>query len=319
MYLTIPPQSSKSRLDKFLAQRLPDFSRAWIQKLIKDGLVLVNQKKVSPHYFLKQGDKLKIELKKPDPIDLSPKKGKLDIIFEDENFLVINKPAGLVVHPSLSCKKDTLINLLLAHCPEIRKVGDSHLAGLETPILRPGIVHRLDKDVSGLMVIAKTQKAFEHLKNQFKNREIKKEYLALVHGKVKKSQGIITFPIIRSKRKGFKMIITKASPRASVPGKIKTAETLFEVIKYFPKHTLLKVQTKTGRTHQIRCHLNAIGHSIVGEKIYKPRKLTAKLNLSEHLDRLFLHACLLGFYDLEGKWQEFKKELPEELNYYLKD
>jgi 23S rRNA pseudouridine1911/1915/1917 synthase len=319
MFFVISSQSSKIRLDKFLTQKLPNFSRSWIQKLIKEELVLVNQKRVVPHYILKQGDKIKIFPKKPEPIDLSPKKGRLDIVFEDKNFLIINKPAGLVVHPSLAHRKsDTLVNLLLAYCPKIRRVGNSYAAKppmtIRAPSSRPGIVHRLDKDVSGLMIIAKTQEAFEHLKNQFKNHQIKKEYLVLVHGKVKESQGMITFSISRSKKKGFKMVAIKDKPGAIVSGKFKSAETRFEVIKSFPKYTLLKIQTKTGRTHQIRVHLNAIGHSIVGEKIYKPRKME-----TQNLDRLFLHACTLGFYDLDGKWREFRIDLPIELKQFLKE
>lgn len=312
MHFTISSQSSKIRLDKFLAQQLPGFSRSWIQKLITEGMVLVNQKKVASHYLLKENDKIKIRLKKPEPIDLSPKNGKLDIVFEDENFLVINKPAGLVVHPSLAHKKDTLINLLLAYYPKLKNIGENKL--------RPGIVHRLDKDVSGLMVIAKTQEAFEHLKNQFKNHQVKKEYLTLVHGKVKKLQGTITFSIGRSKKKGFKMIVRPKQ-------KSRLAETYYEVISEFAPYffskgagpveglhyTLLKVQIKTGRTHQIRVHLNAIGYPIVGEKIYKPRKLKTK-----NLGRLFLYACTLGFWNLDDKWREFKISLPIELKQLLK-
>lgn len=352
MKFNVSQKELKTRLDKFLTQYLPDYSRSWIQKLIKEGLILVNQKKVSSHYILKQGDKIKVELKKPETIDLSPKKGKLDIVFEDKNFLVVNKPAGLVVHPSLAHRKgDTLVNLLLACCPEIKNVGEKlrlevgapDPAGSRVapkPLLggRPGIVHRLDKDVSGLMVIAKTQRAFEHLKDQFKNRKVKKEYLVLVHGKVKELKGRISFSIGRSKKKGFKMIIRPSKSKnswASLGGwnnqegrpsdssradssrtparRLKTAETFYQVIKHFPNYTLLKIQIKTGRTHQIRVHLNAIGHPIVGEKIYKPRKFK-----TEDIGRLFLHACTLGFWDLDGKWKEFKISLPMELKQFFK-
>ncbi len=304
MEFTISPQETKIRLDKFLVQKFPQYSRSWIQKLIKEALVLVNREKASPHYFLKENDKIEINLKKPKPISPQAVEGKIEIIFENRDFLVINKPSSLMVYSSQKNKRDTLVNFLLARYPEIKNIGPDKL--------RPGIVHRLDKNTSGLMVITKTEKAFKHLKSQFENGKIKKEYLVLVYGKVKEREGKITFPIFRSKKKGYKMVIRRFQDLVDL--KAKPALTEFKVIKYFSSYTFLKVQIKTGRTHQIRVHFNAIGHPLVGEKIYKPRKLKTK-----NLERPFLHAHILGFYDLKGQWQKFKQDLPEELKKFLKN
>lgn len=233
----------------------------------------------------------------------------MDIIYENENFLIINKPSGLIVHPTTFKEKNSLVDFLVEYCPQIKNVGDDK-------ILRPGIVHRLDKDVSGLMVIAKTQETFDHLKKQFKEQKVKKEYYALVYGDVKEEKGIIDLAIGFSKRKS-KIKMTVFSQNKS-----KTAITEYEVLKRFSNFTpneqasmgftLLKVKIKTGRTHQIRAHLAFIGHPILGDKIYRNKGLERK-NKKIKLDRIFLHSFKLGFFDLENKWMEFEKDLPEEL------
>ncbi|MFH1838642.1 MAG: RluA family pseudouridine synthase [Candidatus Kuenenbacteria bacterium] len=241
----------------------------------------------------------------------------LDIIFENENFLVINKPAGLIVHPTTFKEENTLVNFLIEYCPQIKNVGDDKE-------LRPGIVHRLDKDVSGLMVIAKTQEAFDYLKKQFKKRKVKKEYYALVYGEVKEEKGIIDLAIGFSKRKSkIKMTVFSQNKSKSA---ITKYEVLQKIANFTPSNTskgnltgftLLKVKIKTGRTHQIRAHLNFIGHPILGDRIYRNKGLERKIK-NIKLDRIFLHSFKLGFYDLENKWIEFEKQMPEELNEIIK-
>ena len=314
----ISEEDKGKRLDRFLTENFREYSRSFLQKLIKTEGALVNNKKVSPHYFLRIDDKIEIKekdlkrLKKAKEIDLKPTMGmKLNVVYEDSNFLIINKPSGLVVHPSVSYPNDTLVNILLAHHPSIKGVGESKL--------RPGIVHRLDKNASGLLVIAKTRKAFDHLKRQFQTRKVFKEYTILTWGEVKEDRGIIDLSIGRSKRVPTKMVVKREKEG-------RRAETHFKVIKYFKNFTLLKAQTKTGRTHQVRVHFNAIGHPIVGDKrygkinrrslwAYRPKGPGAKIK--NNLDRLFLHASRLGFYDLDEKWREFKIALPEKLKGYL--
>jgi 23S rRNA pseudouridine1911/1915/1917 synthase len=221
----------------------------------------------------------------------------IKIIFEDDDFLIIDKPAGLEVATEIKKAGPTLVDWLLEKYPGIAKVG-------ENPA-RPGIVHRLDKAASGLMVVAKTNAALEHLAKQFEERKIKKEYTVLAHGKVTKDEGTIEFPIARAKSGRF-----AALPLGSAGGR--AAVTDYEVIKRFRNFTLLKIRIKTGRTHQIRVHLHALGHSVVGDKLYKQKKIKKIL-----LDRLFLHASNLGFYDLENKWKEFSSDLPVELVNFL--
>ncbi|MCK5459717.1 RluA family pseudouridine synthase [Candidatus Parcubacteria bacterium] len=287
------------RLDIFLAKNFPEYSRSFWQAIIRQEGVLLNDKKISPHYKLKIDDAIFISQKilkgiaEQKKIDLSPdKKIKLKIIFEDKDFLIIDKPSGLTVHPSESVPKNTLVNGLLAYLPKLKNIGED-----ET---RPGIIHRLDKDVSGIMAVAKNQKSFECLKSQFQNREIKKEYLALVHGIINKESGEINLKIGRSKKTGLMATGRNKNYRE--------AKTLFWTVKKFQKNSLLKIQILTGRTHQIRVHLKAINHPVVGDKIYclKKYKNSAKIK------RMFLHSYKLGFKNLKNEWVEFEAELPNE-------
>ncbi len=241
-----------------------------------------------------------------------------EIIAETPDYLVINKPAGLAVHAGGNLKEPTLADWLLANYKKIKDVGDD-------PI-RPGLVHRLDKEVNGLMVIAKTQKSFDSLKDQFKERTVIKEYTALVHGKVSKDWGEINFPIARS-QEGYKMaalptgseeLLTRRHPKDRDHGNIdswmksRVALTEYEVIKRFVNQTLLKVKIKTGRTHQIRVHFFALGHPLVGDNLYTNRKTTEK-NKKMGMTRVFLVADHLNFQDLKKETQDFNLELPAEL------
>ncbi len=231
-------------------------------------------------------------------IDILPKP---NIIYKDKDFLVIEKPAGMLVHPTKYQKENTLIDWLLKYYPEIKKIG---------PKERPGIVHRLDRNVSGLMVIAKTEKAFKHLIEQFKNNRVKKEYLALVFGKPVEKKGTINLPIGWT-RKG-KLVAVKNKRKIKLE---KQAMTEYEIIETLAQFSLLKVKPLTGRTNQIRIHLKAIGCPIVGDQKYSTREF--KKSVVEPLSRIFLHASYLSFYNISGQRQKFRSELPIKLSNFL--
>lgn len=298
----------KQRIDVFLKKTLPNFSRAAWQKLIKNGEIKVNNKNVEKKYFLKKGDKIKIIQKDllAKGLDLNHQfKIKLEVLFENSDFLIINKPAGLTTHPVKSWQEKTLANLILFYYPLIKNIGENSL--------RPGIVHRLDKEVSGLLIVAKTQEAIEYFKGEFQNHRIKKEYLALVHGQPPVDKGIINFPLIKSKS-GKTVLAQKIDLE-----KIKEAWTEYETIRHFAPagFTLLKVKPLSGRTHQIRVHLKSIGCPIVGDRIYSTKQFN---NLAvKQLNRIFLHAHKLSFVDLNGQKREFTIDLPEELKNFLKN
>ncbi|MDD5341665.1 MAG: RluA family pseudouridine synthase [Patescibacteria group bacterium] len=303
MQFQITPEKQNERLDKFLVAELK-ISRSKIQKLIKDGKITLNGGKVTPHFFLRANDKVQINAKdiKIENIskELKPnKKVKYKIVFEDDNVMVIEKPAGLLVHPTDKAENNTLVNGLIAYYPKLKKIG-------EDPV-RPGIVHRLDKDVSGLMLVCKTQKAFEYFKKQFQERKVKKIYTALVHNPMERMEGTIDLPLERSE-KGKMLVKTKDQGG-------KEAITKYTVIKQFQNFSLLEVQIETGRTHQIRTHLNFINHPIVGDKLYQQKKVKANVEL----DRPFLHSTKLGFKNLDGKYLEFESKLPLKLSKILKN
>lgn len=283
----------KERLDKFLTNNYPELSRSAWQKRIKQNEILINNKKITPHYFLKTGDQISIT-KLINDNNFKKINIEVPIITATDDYLIINKPAGLIVHPNVQTKETTLTDILIKKYPTIKKVGEDKL--------RPGIVHRLDKQVSGVMVIARTNDMFLHLKKQFQNRQVKKIYLCLVHGQMARYTGSLDFNIARSKKTGLMV----ARPK-SQDGKESLTE--YEVIKKWQHYSYLKIILHTGRTHQIRLHLNAAGHPIVGETQHLPKKL----KVTQKIDRLVLHSHLLGFYDLNNKWQEFTSPLPKNL------
>ncbi|MDD5043666.1 MAG: RluA family pseudouridine synthase [Patescibacteria group bacterium] len=299
----IDSTTSGERLDKWLTAKLNDLSRAQIQKIIKSETVLVNNRPAKVHAFLKDGDVITVKKIKNKEKRSSSDIGKnrdlnIPVVFADKNFIVVDKPAGLVVHPDNVHKNNTLIDEVIKKYPEVAKIGADPA--------RPGIVHRIDKDVSGLLIIARSEAGFESLKKQFRERTIKKEYTALVYGHPPKNEGVIDFPIARTGRG-----LMAARPK-NVEGK--EALTEYEIIKKFTHFSLLKIKLLTGRTHQIRVHLKAIGHPIVGDKLYKTKKLKETVACR----RVFLHASLLGWRDLNNDWKEFSSPLPQELNYILK-
>lgn len=222
---------------------------------------------------------------------------EIKIVYEDNNFLVIDKPAGLEVAAEIKTDEPTLVLWLVKKYPGISKIGPDPA--------RPGIVHRLDKNASGLLLVAKTETAFENFSKQFKERTVKKEYTVLVHGELTQEEGVIEFPIARAKSGRF-----AALPLSSEAGR--PAVTEYEVIKRFKNFTLLLARIKTGRTHQIRVHFFALGYPVVGDKLYRPRKIKEAA-----LPRLFLHASKISFIDLDGGKKEFRSDLPEELRDFL--
>lgn len=310
----ISVESNGERLDHFLVKNLPDLSRTKIQKLIKDGFVKINKKPGIVHQFLKTGDDVIVLEKaggtmyvKKAAADKKPKSDQgtrklwesIKVLDDTADFMVIEKPSGLLVHPTDKGETNTLIDWAINKYPELKNVGEDPR--------RAAIVHRLDKEVSGLMVIPKTQDAFEHFKRLFKTRQMEKKYTTLVYGEVDSEAGEINFPIGRSKDSEG---LFAATPVESGLGK--PAKTKFWIIKRFKNFTLLEVEIMTGRTHQIRVHLKALGHPVVGDELYKIRGQKDK---KEKIDasRIFLHASSLNFIDPKGKHCEYESKLPKPL------
>ncbi len=296
-------EKSGERLDKFLAVSLPEVSRTRFQELIKSGDISVNGKKVLKAGFsLKAGDKIVVPEEKysvnekefivdPDP------EIPLDIVYEDKDIIVLNKQAGLIVHPTLKQPHHTLANALVAHYPKITGVGESPL--------RPGIVHRLDKDTSGLMVVAKNQKAFLFLKNQFVGRTISKTYIALAEGVPEKKEGVIQFQIRPSTSNRLRKVAVKKFDRSGKKS-VRAAETNYRVREIVGDgYSLIEAMPKTGRTHQIRVHLSAIGHPVVGDFMYGAKKPIAK--------RQMLHAYRLEFTAPKGRRLKLEAPMPEDM------
>ncbi len=300
--LTVPDHEAGERLDAWLVQQFPARSRSAFQRLIKVGEVLVNGKTAKPHAVLKADDRIEVKTpgKKTGAV-AAPAIPQVKIVEETGAFLVIEKPSGLLVHPAPSQKTSTLVDFLLAHDPKIKGVGDARE--------RPGIVHRLDREASGLMVVAKTKKAFADLKRQFQAHAVKKEYLALVHGRPSRDFGRIETAIGRKKGKG------RMSARTTPQEGDREATSAYDVLERFPQAALVKVRTETGRMHQVRVHMKSIGHPLVGDALYAGRKHETP---SLRGTRLFLHAALLGFKDLSGAWHEYRSELPPDLASVLK-
>ncbi len=277
----------KGRLDRFIAEQC-QISRAYAQKLINDRNVTINDQSAKTSYKLTRGDKVIAVIPPPKPIDLTPENIPLKVIYEDSDLIVIDKPAGLVVHPAAGQRTGTLVNALLARCPDLGGIDGS---------LRPGIVHRLDKNTSGAMVVAKNDKAQASLSNQIKKRVVKKGYIALVDGHLSPERGAIEAPIGRDPRDRKRMAVVEGG---------KEARTQYNVTKYFNGHTLLEAILETGRTHQIRVHFSAIGFPVFGDSVYGKK--------SPLLARQFLHAYRLGFtLPSTEDYVEFTSDLPPEL------
>ena len=297
--MSVSPEDVGQRLDRYLTTILGDVSRTTVQQLITSGSVLVNGRKSKPGYMLRDGDEIQLTATAPamDEVSARPTAMRLDIVYEDQDLLVVNKPAGMVVHPAPGHQDDTLVNALLAYFPALRESDES---------LRPGIVHRLDKDTSGLIIVAKNARAQAALLEQMQRHAIIKRYLALVDGNVALDQGSIDAPIGRDTRHRQQMAITAIGSRE--------ARTHFKVLERYARHTLLMVQLETGRTHQIRLHLKAIGHPVVGDPVYGSGTVFKRAPLH----RQFLHACQLSFtHPFSGETIELEVPLPADLQAVL--
>src|SRR4030042_1855071 len=280
------------RIDKFLSLKIKTLTRSQVKKLIKDGKILVGGLKVEPDYEMQKDDVIKVELPPPkNPLEVKPEELPLKVIYEDNGLLVLDKEEGMVVHPSAGHPAGTLVNALLARYSKLPEFGES---------LRPGIVHRLDKETSGLMVVAKDQKTLEELKKQFRGRFVVKKYVALVGKRLEPEVGTIEKQIARHPVFRNKFIVEMSG---------REAKTDFRVLEHIgDKATLVEVSPKTGRTHQIRVHLGSTGHPIVGDKLYGGRPAP----------RMFLHATYLEFKNPKsGKVETFLSPLPSKLGAIL--
>ncbi|MBM3934139.1 MAG: RluA family pseudouridine synthase [SAR202 cluster bacterium] len=287
-------ESGGERLDRFLAGRFPDLSRSRIQTLIEDGHVTVDDRSTKASERPRAGQRIVVTVPDPGPSAIEPRDIPLNIVYEDRHIMVVDKPAGLTVHPAAGHYNDTLANAVLAHDPDIEGVGGE---------VRPGIVHRLDKDTSGLLVIAKTDEAHRRLTAQFMEREVTKVYLALVHGSLKQDEATIDAPIGRHPGDRKRMAVVSTGRHAA---------TKIRVVARYRGHTLIEAQPVTGRTHQIRVHLASIGHPVAGDATYGKGHAVLK--------RQFLHAHRLGFCHPEtGEYMEFTSDLPPDLRWVLDD
>jgi 23S rRNA pseudouridine1911/1915/1917 synthase len=283
-----------ARLDKYVCQECPELSRTQVQRLIGDGYITVNDRVTKAGLKLNLGDRVNITIPPTAPSPLSPEALPLNIIYEDNDLLVIDKPAGLTIHPAPGHYSHTLVNAILSYLPNLPDTGDS---------LRPGIVHRLDKDTSGVMVVAKNNAAQANLMSQFKAHAVVKAYLALVKGHLTPENGLIEAPIGRDPDNRKRMAVVTEG---------KEARTQYQVIKYIGNYTLLEIRPETGRTHQIRVHLSAISYPVVGDTTYGVK--------SAYVSRQFIHASRLGFnLPSSGEYAEFESELPPDLEQALKD
>jgi 23S rRNA pseudouridine1911/1915/1917 synthase len=302
----ITPHSQDIRLDVFLATHSNDLSRSRIQALIKRGFVEVNNGPSKPSYKLKAGDHVFFTVPPPETPVLEPEAIEFGIIHEDNSLIVIDKPAGIVVHPAPGHNTGTLVHGLLEHCRDLSGIGG---------VLRPGIVHRLDKDTSGLMVVAKNDQAHSFLSSQFKAGRVKKQYVALVHGIPHADEQEIDLPISRHPKKRKEMAVT--------PSGGKRALTRWNKIEEFQSgFSLLSVSIKTGRTHQIRVHLSHVGHPVVGDRVYGysrrwwKRHPLYKMGIFTSIGRQMLHAKYLGFVHPDGeRYLEFESPLPDDMDH----
>lgn len=294
------------RVDKFLSLSLFDHTRQYFQKLIESGMVSVNGKVAKSSLKLKDGDKVEVSFPAPRALDLKPLDMDLDIVYEDSNVIVINKPAGLVVHPGAgdSHIDDSLVNAILYHCKD-------SLSGIGG-VMRPGIVHRLDKDTSGLIIVAKNDKTHAFLSAQFKEHTAEKTYFALLVGHLAHQKGSIEAPIGRDARDRKKMSVVS-------PENGRMAITKYKVLKYLGDYTLVEVKLITGRTHQIRVHFASIGYPLVGDPIYGRPGVNKYFEQEYGFSRLFLHAGALTLDVGKNKKKSFSAPLPKDMNALLKE
>lgn len=291
----VGPDEKSARLDQYLASVFPvSVSRSHLKKLIDAGNILVNGKPAKPHHKVKPGEKIEVSLEEPVSSKPEAEDIALEILYEDDDIMVINKQPGITVHPGAGTQSGTIVNALLSHC---RKLSDVNAA-------RPGIVHRLDKETSGVMVVAKNNASHMELARQFQDRTVKKNYLALVKGVVELDNGVVDLPIGRHPSNRQKMAVRHDSARNAV--------TEYKVIKRFDGFTLVMLNLKTGRTHQIRVHMAYIGHPVLGDEKYGSR--VSALKGGTGLSRQALHAYYLKLrHPTSGKEMEFTADLPDDM------
>lgn len=309
--LNVAKQDAGLRLDSYIAYHIPECSRSYAATLIQQGNVQIEGVRTKPGYKIKPGECINVIIPEPAPVALIAEPMMLDIIFEDGHIIVLNKPAGLVVHPAAGHPSGTLVNGILHHCPDLEGIGGER---------RPGIVHRLDKDTSGIIVIAKNAGAHQELSIQFKARTIGKRYLALVHGVPESSNGIINLPVGRHPVDRKKMSTASRSGREAL--------TLWKIKETFHQTALLDIELKTGRTHQIRVHCKSMGHPIIGDSVYGPRRLMSRLSKSDKslynvvhkVDRQMLHAYHLELvHPATRNKHRFVVPLPGDLQEVIED
>lgn len=287
--LIVAKEDNNIRIDKYLSDKIKDLSRSYAQKIINDGLVQVNNKAVKQNYKVKANDMVHVEIPEPEKLEIKAEDIELDIVYEDADLLVVNKPQGMVVHPAAGNYTGTLVNALMKHC------GDN-LSAING-IIRPGIVHRIDKDTSGLLLVAKNNRAHIKLAKQIKDHSLSRRYVAIVYGALKNDSGIIDAPIGRHPVDRKKMSVTTKNGRNAV--------THFKVLERLGNYSYIECKLETGRTHQIRVHMSYIGHPIIGDPVYGPKKDRFNLNGQA------LHAKIIGFiHPTTNKYLEFEVSPP---------
>ena len=295
---TVTEENADVRIDRAVADAFPDFSRSRIQKMAENGCISVNGKTVSKSFKPKTDDEVIVYVEPAEDDTAQPENIPLDIRYEDDCLLVVNKPKGMVVHPAPGNRHSTLVNALLYHCK-------GSLSGING-VLRPGIVHRIDKDTSGLLLVAKNDFAHVSLAQQIKEHSLTREYAAVVHGRLKESEGTVSAPIGRNPNDRKKMAVVNVNSKPAV--------THFYVVEEFPQFTYVRLRLETGRTHQIRVHMAYIGHPVAGDAVYGSQK-----NCISSLNGQCLHARLLGFtHPVTGERIEISSELPPYFEDFLR-
>lgn len=290
----ITEENNNIRIDRYLAEQCPDLSRSYIQKLVKDGAVFVNNRQIKANYKVQPQDQVILTIPDMQVPDILPENIPLDILYEDQWLLVVNKPKDMVVHPSAGHMEGTLVNAVMAHCGE-------HLSGING-VLRPGIVHRIDKDTTGALLICKDDTVHRDLAEQLKVHSIKRRYRAIVQGNLKEDQGTVDAPVGRHPTDRKKMAVNYKNGKEAV--------THYQVLERFGNATYIECRLETGRTHQIRVHMASLGHPLLGDTIYGSSKNPY------HLQGQALHAMILGFiHPITREYLEFQAPLPE---YFIK-
>ncbi len=290
-------EEDNERLDAFLANEIDEVSRTYIKKLITDNLVLVNGSIEKPRYLVQEGDYITVNMPNPVKLEVLAEDIPLNIIYEDEDIVIIDKEQGMVVHPAPGNYTGTLVNALLFQIKNLSSING---------VIRPGIIHRLDKDTSGIIMVAKNDESHRFLSEQLKDRNVKREYIAIVHGVLNNAEGVINAPIGRDPRDRKKMTVINTNSKQAI--------THYSVIEEFPKHSFIRAQLETGRTHQIRVHLAYINHPVVGDMVYSRNPNNFNLN------KQLLHAKKLGFiHPRTREYMEFETDIPQNFIEVLKN